>query len=148
MVREAMKRRTLILAMACLSLVYYILCIHEKAAVERTIHGFYDGFIRKDFTESYTYFDMKFRSDISEDLKMSLIAQQLINDRHWYGDIQGFHIWPMLWGGRGTKVVYVKVTYLHSLEKGDKTDKLTIQKIHGEWVITQYASGSPWPNLP
>ncbi|WP_168122356.1 hypothetical protein [Paenibacillus sp. HB172176] len=120
------------------STAYLFLCLHKKKDVETTLHLFYDGFIARDYANAYTFFDVKFRSDLSESEKQGRIANLLIMDRNWYGEIKRIKISTVFWSGKNSRYAFVKVD-VGSNEA--VTDKIKLKQINKEWVISKFDSG-------
>ncbi|WP_214629721.1 hypothetical protein [Paenibacillus agaridevorans] len=137
---------TLLIILVLLSTIYFLLCLKEKKNVENTLNGFYKDFINKEYANLYKYFDIKFRTDLNLNEKHGYIVQPLIDDRHWYGDIKGIQYKPILWLGKNKRYVFVEVEYGYESAMTE-TDKIRLEKLNNEWVITKYNSGSP-VNLP
>ncbi|MEF2248022.1 MULTISPECIES: hypothetical protein [unclassified Paenibacillus] len=133
---------TLFIILILLSFIYFLLCLQEKKNVKTTLNGFYEDFIDEEYADLYKYFDIKYRNDLDFTEKQGSIATFLINYRHWYGDIKGIQYKPILWLGKNKRYVFVEVEYGHD-STTTETDRIILEKINKEWVITQYISGSP-----
>jgi len=129
-----------------LSTVYILLCLNEKKSVETTLNSFYEDFIDEDLANLYKYFGIKHNNDLDIIDKQGNIAQLLINDRHFYGNIKGTQSKPILWIGKNKRYAFVEVEYGYDVTE-TKTDRIILEKINNEWLITKYISGSPI-NLP
>ncbi|WP_281886530.1 hypothetical protein [Paenibacillus sp. YYML68] len=146
----SMRKRSVIITSICLILLlFYIGSVQDRSKVENTISGFYQGMIKNDYSESHKYFNIKHNPELSLEGKQSIIAQSLIEDRHWYGEINGTSIKWILWAGFSRKLILVNVRYTHdNIQIKEGTDKILIENLNDEWVITNYKSGAPIPQMP
>lgn len=125
---------------------YVILCQLEKQKVEATLNGFYHDFIHEDYGYTHQYFSYKY--DLpgeDEDDLFGSMAQYLIQYRHWYGEINGIQIHPVLWLGKNKRLAFVTVHYAN--HSRSKTERVTLGKVNEEWLISRYVSKAP-VNLP
>ncbi|QGQ96431.1 hypothetical protein EHS13_16835 [Paenibacillus psychroresistens] len=113
------------------------------------VNRFYSDFINKDYQTMYTYFDnIKSIPDyekLPSETKMGIIAQSLLNDRHWYGSIQEYKQLESRWRGFGVRKVTIKLLVNAENNKVKQyEDNLILVKKNGNWKIKEYRSGSPW----
>ena len=107
---------------------------------------FYTAYINKEYEKLIEYSTEKNDYDRPYQDRQASVAQYYINSRHWYGDIRGYQIIIVNDISDHEKEVAVAVTM------NDKTtryvDTLRLLKQNGEWLISEYMSGAPAPELP
>ncbi|REK77022.1 hypothetical protein [Paenibacillus paeoniae] len=141
--------RKILIAGVVLIGIYTFFCMSGTRGINLTLNSFYDGFAKNKLETSYLHFTIKNDDAYDETTKMGSIAQSIINDRHWYGEIDRHKKMGQLWIGPNKKLVFIKVESNNTVGKWFKgIDRLTMVKADNEWLIKQYRSGSPWPTMP
>lgn len=131
---------SIILIIVLLSSTYFLLSLKEKKDVEAALDGFYADFIDRKYENLYKHFAFKFSDYELVDIQGN-IAQSLINDRNFYGDVKSIRYKHILWTGQNKRFVFVEV---QRYDGGDtSTDKIKLQKMNNEWVIDTYINGKP-----
>lgn len=121
----------------------------DKEEFTPLVNQFYSDFINEDYQTMYTYFQLNPDFEkLPSETKMGMIAQSLINDRHWYGNIKDYKQLKSGWRGFGVRKVTIQLFVDDEKNKVIQyRDNLILVKKNGNWKIKEYRSGSPW-HLP
>ncbi|OBR65202.1 hypothetical protein A7K91_00555 [Paenibacillus oryzae] len=131
---------SILLIIVILSSTYFLLSLKDKKDVEAALDGFYTDFIDRKYEDLYKHFAFKFSDYELVDIQ-GTIAQSLINDRNFYGDVKRIRYKYIFWTGPNKRFVFVEV---QRHDGGNtSTDKIKLQKMNNEWVIDSYINGDP-----
>jgi hypothetical protein len=116
--------------------------------VSDLLSHFYTSYINKNFGDLINYTTWKNDQTGTFEQRQSNVAQSFINDRWWYGDIQDHKISILYDIATNKKGVAVIVSTKVNNKDLNCVDRFVLVKQNGEWLIEQYFSGSPVPEMP
>jgi hypothetical protein len=116
--------------------------------VSDMLNQFYTAFINNNLGELINYSTRKIDQDGTFETRQTSVAQEFTNSRFYYGDIQNHKISIVDDIATDKKDVAVIVSTKKNNQDLNFVDHFLLVKQNGEWLISQYISGSPMPQLP